>query len=93
MVASRELRQELIRELAREFSRGTDKTISARRNPLRWILLHFFVGLNVMVVVHFVFQMLAPWPIGNGAHFVVTFLAPAIASVSHFLYVYPERTP
>lgn len=86
-VRDREFRQEILEDLKKGFSQGLDKTISARTNPIRWILLHYFIGLNVMVFFYFLWEGALPpgsrWSLPTGFMKYFTFAFPFVISLLH----------
>jgi hypothetical protein len=82
---NKELRQEIMEDLKDELYRGSDKTISMRTNPIRWLILHYFIGLNVIVLIYFIFEMTIDPPFPPYFMKYFTFIFPALVSITHFL--------
>lgn len=82
----KEFRREIRKEISREFWRGSDKVISAKTNPIRWVLLHYFIGLNVMVLCYFFWESIVPVSLPPAIFKWITFFLPAAVSVIHLFF-------
>jgi len=89
---AKSFRQEILEEVRREAYRGMDKTITVHENPIRWFLLHYFIGLNVMVTIYFFLELLPKPPFPIWSKFWATFIIPATVSILHFRHARGKAT-